>query len=158
MTSPPQIVKNGRKRAEFTVALLLVSLRRDRKIPASSHARPRLHRRAADRRLGVRVHHEPELRADARVHEVDAGAAGLAHSPASAGRISGMAVDLFPCPFCRSPHVTQTGGGEKFAHYKCSRCAEVWTAQTAAASARRRDRVAELRVAAQKLNRKILLH
>jgi len=25
MTSPPQIVKNGRKRAEFTVALLLVS-------------------------------------------------------------------------------------------------------------------------------------
>ena len=37
----------------------------------------------------------------------------------------------FPCPFCQSAHVELVGGGLVFLHYKCSRCAEVWTAMAA---------------------------
>jgi hypothetical protein len=37
----------------------------------------------------------------------------------------------FPCPFCHSNHVQLVGGGLVFLHYRCSECAEVWTAMAA---------------------------
>ena len=34
---------------------------------------------------------------------------------------------LFACPFCRAGAVALIGRGGKFAHYRCTSCAEVWT-------------------------------
>jgi transposase-like protein len=41
--------------------------------------------------------------------------------------------DVFPCPFCRSAHVTLIGGVRSFVHYRCTDCEEVWTAMRASA-------------------------
>ena len=39
--------------------------------------------------------------------------------------------DVFPCPFCRSGHVSRIGGARSFVHYRCTDCEEVWTAMRA---------------------------
>lgn len=44
----------------------------------------------------------------------------------------------FPCPFCHSSRVALIGGGLVFLHYKCTECAEVWTAMSAPHAAIRR--------------------
>jgi transposase-like protein len=41
------------------------------------------------------------------------------------------AADPFPCPFCRGTRVALSGKGRTFVHYRCSDCAEVWTAMSA---------------------------
>ena len=38
---------------------------------------------------------------------------------------------VFPCPFCHSNRVMLIGGGRALQHYRCSDCAEVWTAMSA---------------------------
>jgi transposase-like protein len=46
---------------------------------------------------------------------------------------------LFPCPFCRSLSVAAIGGGRQFVHYRCTDCAEVWTAQSSTVRGARID-------------------
>jgi transposase-like protein len=65
---------------------------------------------------------------------------------------------LFPCPFCRSPHVTRTGGGLKFAHYRCDRCSEVWTAQTTTRPAPARAKAVETAVFPPRVSKKVPIH
>lgn len=45
---------------------------------------------------------------------------------------------LFPCPFCDSTRIDVIGGSRTFLYYRCSECAESWTAMNLRASAPKR--------------------
>lgn len=44
----------------------------------------------------------------------------------------------FPCPFCDSDRIGVIGGSRTFLYYRCSDCAESWTAMNLRASAPKR--------------------
>ena len=44
----------------------------------------------------------------------------------------------FPCPFCDSNRIGVIGGSRIFLYYRCSECAESWTAMNLRASAPKR--------------------
>ena len=137
--------RKPRKLREFPVALALMYAGSDE--DAAHRGATRTHLPIPDpapcRRSPRRRHGRPCGRASRQAGaagpgSIDVRARNTAHfrladpRPAVAeGMMNKRTPEPFPCPFCRSGSVSVIGAARTFLHYRCTTCAEVWTAMRA---------------------------